>query len=202
MSSKQFAVSHLVCCVIVLGLIFSVAACVPKKHVDNKSSSVAATPGNVTTQSSAPITESSSGQSASQSGLLGAAPSRSGSADASLQSGQNIITYGAYALWTGKWDTTFFRYGGKEHKALWDLKQMESSVTGTSDWDNGQITLRQSKTSGLAIGTWAESPTYQPPDDAGDLEIQQSIDGNSFAGKWRYGSSGDWTGEWNGKRIR
>lgn len=128
---------------------------------------------------------------------------QSGAGDRSgLQASQPAITYGAYALWTGKWDTTFFRYGGKEHKALWDLIQVESNITGTSDWDNGRIILRQSKTSGLAIGTWAEYPTYKPPDDAGDMEIQQSQDGNSFTGKWRYGSSGEWVGEWNGTRLR
>lgn len=128
---------------------------------------------------------------------------QSGAGDKSgLPYSHPVITYGAYALWTGKWDTTFFRYGGKEHKTLWELKQVESNISGTYDWDNGQITLRQSKTSGLAIGIWAESPSYKPPDDAGDIEVQQSLDGNNFTGKWRYGSSGDWVGEWNGTRIR
>ncbi|MCX6005639.1 MAG: hypothetical protein NTZ34_00010 [Chloroflexi bacterium] len=88
------------------------------------------------------------------------------------------------------------------HKATWDLKQVEINVTGTYDWDNGRINCKQSKTSGLMVGTWSESPTYQAPDDAGDIELQQSVDGNSFTGKWRYGYSGDWAGEWNGKRIR
>jgi hypothetical protein len=118
------------------------------------------------------------------------------------QTGQPVITYGAYALWTGKWETTFFKYGGKPHTAIWELKQVESKVTGTYDWDNGRFDGRQSKTSGLMVGTWSESPTYKPPDDAGDIELQQSQDGNSFTGKWRYGMSGDWSGEWNGKRIR
>ena len=118
------------------------------------------------------------------------------------QTAQPVITYGAYALWTGKWDTIFFRYGGNQHTTVWELKQVESNITGTYDWDSGRINARQSKTSGLAIGTWSESPTYKPPDDAGDIEFQQSQDGNSFTGKWRYGSSGDWIGEWNGTRIR
>jgi hypothetical protein len=118
------------------------------------------------------------------------------------QPGQSTVTYGAYALWTGKWETTFFIYGGQQHKAIWDLKQVESAVTGTYDWDNGKLDCRQSKTSGLMSGTWSEAPSYKPPDDAGDIELQQSVDGNSFTGKWRYGSTGDWVGEWNGKRIR
>ena len=140
------------------------------------------------------------------------APSSGDTSGGTLQSGagdrsgpqtvQPVITYGAYALWTGKWDTVFFRYGGTEHKTLWDLQQVESNVSGTYDWDGGRINVRQSKTSGLALGTWSESPTYNPPDDAGDIEIQQSQDGNSFIGKWRYGSSGEWIGEWNGTRLR
>jgi hypothetical protein len=129
--------------------------------------------------------------------LQAGAGDRSGS-----QMVQPVITYGAYALWTGKWDTIFFRYGGAEHSTVWNLKQVESNITGSYDWDSGRISIRQSKTSGLAIGTWSESPTYMPPNDAGDIEIQQSQDGNSFVGKWRYGSSGDWIGEWNGARIR
>jgi hypothetical protein len=129
--------------------------------------------------------------------LTSVAGDRSGS-----QTGQPVVTYGAYALWTGKWNTTFSRYGGTEHKTVWELKQVEINVTGTYDWDAGRVNLKQTKTSGLAIGTWSESPSYQPLDDAGDIEIQQSPDGNSFTGKWRYGSSGDWIGPWNGTRIR
>jgi hypothetical protein len=112
------------------------------------------------------------------------------------------ITYGAYALWTGKWETIFFKYGGNEHQATFELKQVQSKVTGTYTWDNGIIDGWQSKTAGVMIATWSEAPTYKPPADAGDLELQQSPDGNSFTGKWRYGSTGPWAGEWNGRRIR
>ena len=156
------------------------------------------TSGSSATQEAPPVNQTplSSGD-ASGGTLRSGVGTRSGSLTA-----QPAITYGAYAPWTGKWDTVFFRYGGNEHVTVWELKQVESNITGTYDWDSGRITARQSKTSGLAIGTWLESPTYQPPNDAGDIEIQQSQDGNSFTGKWRYGSSGDWIGEWNGTRIR
>jgi hypothetical protein len=117
------------------------------------------------------------------------------------RSGSQTSTYGAYALWTGKWDTTFFKHGGKEHKTLWELKQVESKVTGIYDWDNGKLGFLQSKTPGLMYGTWSEAPTYQPPDDSGDIEVQQSQDGNSFTGKWRDGTTDIWIGEWNGRRI-
>lgn len=175
--------------ILVLSGAFIMSGCVKVKPV---------TSSNTANKQSAPINLPSQSSGDNSDGIL-----QPGSDDRSGSPGsQPVITYGAYALWTGEWDTTFSRYGGKEHKALWQLKQVESNISGIYDWDNGRITLRQSKTSGLAIGTWAESPTYRPPDDAGDIEIQQSQDGNSFTGKWRYGSSGDWAGEWNGRRIR
>jgi hypothetical protein len=165
------------------------AGCAKKKSV---------TSGGTATQPTAPLTATPPPAGDKPVGTLqSGAGSRSGS-----QTAQLVITYGAYALWTGKWDTVFFKFGGAEHKTTWELQQVESSVTGAYDWDGGRINIKQSKTSGLAIGTWSESPTYKPPDDAGDIEVQQSQDGNSFTGKWRYGSSGDWTGEWNGTRIR
>lgn len=168
---------------------FVMSGCIKKKPVMS---------GSTAGQQTAPVNIPSQPSGENSGGSL-----QSGTGDGSgPQAGQPVITYSAYALWTGRWDTTFFRYGGKEHKTLWELKQVESNISGTYDWDDGRITLRQSKTSGLAIGTWAESPTYKPPDDSGDIEIQQSQDGNSFTGKWRYGSSGAWIGEWNGKRIR
>ena len=168
---------------------FLAAGCIKK---------VPGTSGGTATQKSTPVVIPSLPAGDNTHGTLQSGPAdRSGSL-----AGQQVITYGAYALWTGKWDTVFFRYGGAEHKATFELQQVESSVTGAYDWDSGRINLKQSKTSGLAIGTWSESPTYKPPDDAGDIEILQSQDGNSFTGKWRYGSSGDWAGEWNGTRIR
>ncbi|MCX5993703.1 MAG: hypothetical protein NT177_05735, partial [Chloroflexi bacterium] len=40
---------------------------------------------------------------------------------------------------------------------------------------------------------WSETPSYQPPDDAGDMELTLAPDGQSMTGRWRYGSSGNWT---------
>lgn len=185
---RGIAICTVLLILVLLGTL-AASGCIKKKS---------STSGSTATQQTAPVnTPPPSSADTSGGTLQSGAGDRSGS-----QTVQPVITYGAYALWTGKWDTIFFRYGGKEHKTVWDLKQMESNITGTYDWDSGRINARQSKTSGLAIGTWSESPTYMPPDDAGDIEIQQSQDGNSFTGKWRYGSSGDWIGEWNGTRIR
>jgi hypothetical protein len=87
-------------------------------------------------------------------------------------------------IWTGKWDTG--QWGEMT------LQQNGSSVTGNYEWDSGKITGTVS--GNILKGTWSESPTYQPENDAGDFEFTISSNGNSFTGRWRYGSSGDWDG--------
>jgi len=91
--------------------------------------------------------------------------------------------------WTGVWDTN---WGPME------LTQSDGSVTGTYEHDQGMIqgTVQGNK----VIGTWSEYPSYAPPDDAGDFEFILSPDGNSFLGRWRYDSSGDWS-EWTATRT-
>lgn len=105
-------------------------------------------------------------------------------------------------IWTGKWECEMGKFGKPSHKIITMLTQSGNKVSGTCDWENGKITAMVSKTASYLLGSWSEEPSYKPPDDAGDLEFILSSDGNSFTGKWRYGSSGDWVGEWNGKRIR
>ncbi|MBM4453138.1 MAG: hypothetical protein FJ013_00970 [Chloroflexi bacterium] len=72
-------------------------------------------------------------------------------------------------------------------------------MTGWYDWDNGKITA--SATGATLVGTWSEAPTFNPPDDSGDLQFNLSANGNSFSGQWRYGTSGDWDGAWNCTRV-
>ena len=107
--------------------------------------------------------------------------------------------------WTGTWDTNW----GKM-----ELVQTGNQVTGTASLtlpqrtnltgsykpDNGKI---EGKVSGnTLIGTWSEAPSYSPPNEAGDFEFTISPDCNSFTGKWRYGSTGDWrVGDWTGSRV-
>jgi hypothetical protein len=105
-------------------------------------------------------------------------------------------------IWTGKWECDMGKFGKPSHKIITMLTQTGNKVSGTCDWENGKITATVAKTASYLLGSWSELPSYKPPDDAGDLEFILSADGNSFVGKWRYGSSGDWVGEWNGKRIR
>lgn len=92
---------------------------------------------------------------------------------------------GTYS-WEGEWTTN---WGDMV------LTQTGSTVTGTYTHDQGRI---NGMVSGNTLtGTWSESPSYDPPSDAGDVELVMSADGKSFTGKWRYGSEGSW-GVWEG----
>jgi len=91
--------------------------------------------------------------------------------------------------WAGTWETNY---------GIMHLSQTGSQVTGTYEHDNGKI---EGNVSGSTLtGTWSESPSYAPPDDAGDVELTMSPDLSSFTGQWRYGFSGDWDGPWSGAR--
>jgi len=91
--------------------------------------------------------------------------------------------------WAGTWDTNW---------GIMHLSQTGSQVTGTYEHDSGKI---EGNLSGNTLtGTWSESPSYAPPDDAGDVEVTMSPDLGSFTGQWRYGSSGEWDGTWSGTR--
>lgn len=91
--------------------------------------------------------------------------------------------------WTGTWNTNW-----GEMK----LTQSGNTVTGEYTWDKGKIT---GTVSGQVLkGTWSESPSYSPPNDAGDFEFTKTTC-DSFEGKWRYGSSGEWRTDWSGTRI-
>ena len=91
--------------------------------------------------------------------------------------------------WTGSWSTN---YGQME------LQQSGITVTGTYTWDQGRI--QGSVFGNRLVGTWSEAPSYSPTADAGDFEFTLSDDCNSFSGRWRYGSSGEWRTDWSGTR--
>ncbi|HII05907.1 MAG TPA: hypothetical protein HA349_00900, partial [Methanotrichaceae archaeon] len=92
--------------------------------------------------------------------------------------------------WTGAWNTSFGRL---------ELRQSGPDVIGSYDNDQGRLLGTISK-SGL-VGTWSEAPTYLPPDDAGDVELNFTDGCNGFEGRWRYGSSGPWWTDWTGEKI-
>ncbi|AKB25594.1 hypothetical protein MSMTP_2125 [Methanosarcina sp. MTP4] len=89
--------------------------------------------------------------------------------------------------WSSNWgDMTFTQSGNK--------------IVGEYTHDKGR--LEGVINGDVFIGTWSESPSYSVPNDAGDVELKLSKDGNSFEGNWRYGSdSSSWSGGWTGSRA-
>ncbi|WP_321428909.1 hypothetical protein [uncultured Methanolobus sp.] len=88
--------------------------------------------------------------------------------------------------WSSNWgDMEFRESGGRIYgEYTHDSGKLEGVINGD-----------------VFIGTWSESPSYAEPNDAGDVELKLSSDGNSFEGNWRYGSdSAAWSGGWTGTR--
>lgn len=91
--------------------------------------------------------------------------------------------------WTGEWQTNW----GKMI-----LKQSGNTITGSYGNNGGKIQATMQDTK--IVGTWMVGPTYRPPEHAGELELTVDTDGNSFTGKWRNGSTGQWHLDMQGKR--
>jgi hypothetical protein len=89
----------------------------------------------------------------------------------------------------------------------WDSNWGDMTITQSGDKLIGEYTHDKGKIEGVVngdvfIGTWSESPSYAEPNDAGDVELKLSKDGNSFEGNWRYGSDdSSWSGGWTGTRV-
>jgi hypothetical protein len=89
----------------------------------------------------------------------------------------------------------------------WTTNWGDMTITQSGDKIIGEYTHDKGKIEGIVngdvfIGTWSESPSYAPPNDAGDVELKLSSDGNSFEGNWRYGSDdSSWSGGWTGTRV-
>jgi len=111
--------------------------------------------------------------------------------------GTLTFAYPKGCCFAGTWDTNF-------GELKLSLGQDGQTVTGNYDHDKGRI---EANIVGLKVegnklsGRWSESPTYSPPNDAGDLELYLSEDCETLIGYWKYGYSGDWDGEWNGQRT-
>jgi hypothetical protein len=90
---------------------------------------------------------------------------------------------------TGTWDTDW---------GPMTLTQSGNQVTGTYEHDNGRFT--GTVTGSTVRGTWSESPSYAPPNDAGDAELTLGSNCKSFSGLWRYGTTGAWgsSASWDG----
>ena len=92
--------------------------------------------------------------------------------------------------WAGTYDTNW---------GIMKLIQSGNAVTGTYEYKDGRISGTVSGTT--FTGTWSEGPSYQPPDQAGDVTLKLSTGGTELSGQWRYGFSGAWSGDWNGIKI-
>ena len=92
--------------------------------------------------------------------------------------------------WTGAWNTNW---------GLMNLARSGNSLTGTYAQNAG--TLKGTISGNTCTGTWSNAPSYQPPDDAGDLILTLSANGNSLTGKFRHGSSGNWITTLSGTRV-
>jgi hypothetical protein len=111
--------------------------------------------------------------------------------------GEFTLVYPKNCSFAGAWDTNF---GRLNIKLLGDGQ----TVTGNYEHNAGEIdgSISDVKIEGKRlVGKWRESPTYKPPDDAGDFELYMSEDCKSFIGYWRYGYTGDWDGDWDGTRV-
>ena len=97
----------------------------------------------------------------------------------------------APCIWTGAWRTS---YG-----MIRLTQQNDGTVRGDYDWDEGQIS--GTITGNVLNGMWNEAPSREPPSDAGQLQFTMADDCQSFAGQWRYGSSGAWATDWGGVRV-
>jgi hypothetical protein len=80
------------------------------------------------------------------------------------------------------------------------LTQSGNKVVGTYEADSGRI--NGTVIGNRLMGTWSEAPDFTPPGQAGNLEFNLSDNCNSFSGRWRYGSEGNWSTDWSGTRIQ
>jgi hypothetical protein len=78
------------------------------------------------------------------------------------------------------------------------LRMVGSEVHGTYSHDQGTIvgTFRE----GVLYAWWAEVPSREPTNDAGECEfrfIRKSTGRVAIDGRWRYGTQGDWREDWD-----
>lgn len=90
---------------------------------------------------------------------------------------------------------------GCQSKIISYIREIINFVPEVIDVPHSKLVIYA--TFGIHIaGTWAEEPACRAPDLAGDMELTLSADGQLFTGRWRPGSAGEWTTNWNGKRAR
>ena len=97
----------------------------------------------------------------------------------------------AAEAWAGRWQTNL---------GVMELAQDGSRVYGGYEADQGQI--GGTAKGQVLTGTWVQAPSFQMPEDGGTFKLTMSDDGQSFTGRWRYGTSGAWEKtKWSGQRL-
>ena len=74
------------------------------------------------------------------------------------------------------------------------------NVTGNYTHDSGRLEATLSEDGETMVGTWAESPSYEPPSDGGKVTFVLGDDEMSFSGYWWYGEDQE-GGSWSGTKI-
>ena len=87
--------------------------------------------------------------------------------------------------WTGTWDTSLL--------GQMVLQQSGNTVTGT--YPNGG-SIQGTVTGNDLVASWT-----LPTSGSGTFDITNSTDYQSFSGKWRFGTTGEWAGDWTGTRV-
>ena len=95
------------------------------------------------------------------------------------------------ADWAGAWQTDW---------GVVTLQVNGNQVTGSYPHDQGRLQGTLSPDGWTLEGTWAEAPSFQPPNDAGRFIFTLAQDKQSWSGKWGYGDAVDY-GDWTGVRV-
>ena len=93
--------------------------------------------------------------------------------------------------WNGTWQTNWGEMV---------LTVKGNVVEGYYEHDSGKIKGVLTDNGKVIKGRWSESPSYEMPNDAGEIEFTLASD-DSFTGKWKYGTSGSWS-TWTGTRKK
>ncbi len=138
------------------------------------------TPREVTTSTVTSTTETSTTE---------VPPTTSPPVTAGPPSSDDISYVGGFeGVWDTNWEVLTFTRDG-------------TSLHGEYTYQNGRIEATLGADGRTMEGTWAEAPSYSPPDDGGRVVFSLSADGQAIDGQWWYGNDGS-GGTWVGTRKK
>jgi hypothetical protein len=116
-------------------------------------------------------------------------PTTSSPVTAAPPSPDDIAYVGGFeGVWDTNWEVLTFTRNG-------------TSLHGEYTYQNGRIEATLGADGRTMEGTWAEAPSYSPPDDGGRVVFSLSADGQAIDGQWWYGNDGS-GGTWVGTRKK